>query len=210
MIEEAPPRAAAKIAFAVTLLVLAAAPAFAAEMDTAAINSAEPSKKALSNEKPTPAGVGCRSCWTGRTSRRARSTASSERTPRRRCAPMRKRNNCRAPMTLTNDIWKKLAMDDRPVRRDLCHHRKDVAGPFLHKLPSKMEDMKDIPKLAYTSPREEACRKVSHERGATGGAEPGAALRSRGRYHRRRRHRRRKTSTARRPTGSRSTRSAKP
>ena len=31
---------------------------------------------------------------------------------------------------------------------------KDVAGPFLHKLPAKMEDMKHIPKLAYTSPRE--------------------------------------------------------
>ena len=31
---------------------------------------------------------------------------------------------------------------------------KDVAGPFLQKLPSKMEDMKDIPKLGYTSPRE--------------------------------------------------------
>jgi hypothetical protein len=31
---------------------------------------------------------------------------------------------------------------------------KDVAGTFLSKLPSKMEDMKDIPKLGYTSPRE--------------------------------------------------------
>ena len=31
---------------------------------------------------------------------------------------------------------------------------KDVTGPFLSKLPSKMEDMKDIPKLGYTSPRE--------------------------------------------------------
>jgi lipoprotein-anchoring transpeptidase ErfK/SrfK len=32
---------------------------------------------------------------------------------------------------------------------------KDIAGPFLERLPSKMEDMKDIPKLSYTSPREE-------------------------------------------------------
>jgi lipoprotein-anchoring transpeptidase ErfK/SrfK len=31
---------------------------------------------------------------------------------------------------------------------------KDVAGPFLEKLPGKMEEMKDIPKLSYTSPRE--------------------------------------------------------
>jgi hypothetical protein len=27
----------------------------------------------------------------------------------------------------------------------------DVAGPFLHKLPAKMEDMKDLPTLAYGS-----------------------------------------------------------
>jgi hypothetical protein len=26
---------------------------------------------------------------------------------------------------------------------------KDVLGPFLRKLPAKMEDMKDIPKLSY-------------------------------------------------------------
>jgi hypothetical protein len=31
---------------------------------------------------------------------------------------------------------------------------KDVAGPFLRKLPAKMEAMKDLPKLAYTSARE--------------------------------------------------------
>jgi hypothetical protein len=46
------------------------------EMNGAAINSAEPSKKTLSSAKPTP---GCRPCSTGCTSRRARSTASSER-----------------------------------------------------------------------------------------------------------------------------------
>ena len=34
------------------------------------------------------------------------------------------------------------------------HTPKDVAGPFLRKLPAKMEAMKDLPKLAYTSARE--------------------------------------------------------
>ena len=29
-----------------------------------------------------------------------------------------------------------------------------MAGPFLPKLPSKMEDMKDISKLSFTSSRE--------------------------------------------------------
>ena len=44
--------------------------------------------------------------------------------------------------------------DDRPVTPNYTITEKDVAGPFLAKLPSKMEDMKDIPKLSYTSPRE--------------------------------------------------------
>jgi hypothetical protein len=50
----------------------------------------------------------------------------------------------------TEDAWKALRTDDRPV----------VAGPFLPKLPSKMEDMKDI------SIARRAGRKIPHERGA--------------------------------------------
>ncbi|MGY4334915.1 hypothetical protein ACVWWG_009383 [Bradyrhizobium sp. LB7.2] len=36
----------------------------------------------------------------------------------------------------------------------------DVAGPFLKKLPAKMEDMKDIPQLSYGSPREGLAEKL--------------------------------------------------
>ena len=61
----------ARQVFLVLLLAFTAGPALGAEMNAAAINSAEPSKKTLSSEKPTP----------------ARSTASSERTRRKRCAP---------------------------------------------------------------------------------------------------------------------------
>lgn len=39
------------------VFALAAPPAFAAEINAAAINVAEPSKKTLSNDKPTAAGV---------------------------------------------------------------------------------------------------------------------------------------------------------
>src|SRR3954469_13842278 len=41
----------------VLIAVLAANPAFAAELSPDAINSAEPSKKSLSKDKATPAGV---------------------------------------------------------------------------------------------------------------------------------------------------------
>jgi hypothetical protein len=41
----------------IVLLAVMAGPAWCAEMGAAAIDSAEPTKKTLSNEKPTPAGV---------------------------------------------------------------------------------------------------------------------------------------------------------
>jgi len=52
------------------------------------------------------------------------------------------------------EVWKRLSTDDRPVLVNYTITDKDIAGPFLHRLPAKMEDMKDIPKLSYTSPRE--------------------------------------------------------
>ncbi|MGY3644933.1 peptidoglycan hydrolase-like protein with peptidoglycan-binding domain [Bradyrhizobium sp. LM4.3] len=55
---------------------------------------------------------------------------------------------------LNADVWGKLAADDRPVTMNYTIADEDVAGPFLKKLPAKMEDMKDIPKLSYGSPRE--------------------------------------------------------
>jgi lipoprotein-anchoring transpeptidase ErfK/SrfK len=55
---------------------------------------------------------------------------------------------------VTGDLWRKLATDNRSVITNYTIEKRDVAGPFLRKLPAKMEAMKDIPKLAYTSPRE--------------------------------------------------------
>jgi lipoprotein-anchoring transpeptidase ErfK/SrfK len=54
----------------------------------------------------------------------------------------------------TEEVWKALRADDRPIITDYTISEKDLAGPFLAKLPSKMEDMKDIQKLGFTSPRE--------------------------------------------------------
>jgi lipoprotein-anchoring transpeptidase ErfK/SrfK len=159
MIKEEPRRAAVKIALAVALLVLAAAPALAAGMDATAIGSAEPSKKTLSNEKPTPAGVRLQVLLDrahfspgeidgkfGENARKAlRAYAEARQLP--------------SSDELTDDVWKALQADGRPLTTTYTITDKDVAGPFLHKLPAKMEDMKDIPKLGYTSPREALAEK---------------------------------------------------
>lgn len=153
------PRAVVRIAFAVTLFALTAAPALAAGMDAAAIASAEPSKKNLSNEKPTPAGVRLQVLLDrahfspgeidgkfGENAKKAlRAYAEARQLP--------------SSDEVTDDVWKALQADGRPTTTTYTITDKDVAGPFLHKLPARMEDMKDIPKLGYTSPREALAEK---------------------------------------------------
>ncbi|WP_245330558.1 L,D-transpeptidase family protein [Bradyrhizobium sp. AS23.2] len=128
-------------------------------MDAAAIDSAQPSKKTLSNEKPTPAGVRLQVLLDrahfspgeidgkfGENARKAlRAYAEARQLP--------------SSDELTEDVWKALQADDRPLTARYTITDKDVAGPFLRMLPSKMEDMKNIPKLGYTSPREALAEK---------------------------------------------------
>jgi lipoprotein-anchoring transpeptidase ErfK/SrfK len=60
---------------------------------------------------------------------------------------------------LSQDIWQKLAGDDRPVLTQYTISPKDISGPFLEKLPGKMEDMKNLNHLGYTSAREALAEK---------------------------------------------------
>src|SRR3954464_5546333 len=141
------------------VFALVAAPAFGAGMDAAAIDSAEPSKKSLSKDKTTPAGLRLQVLLDrahfspgeidgkfGENARKAlRAYAEAQQLP--------------SVDTSTEEVWKALMADERPVTSDYTITEKDVAGPFLEKLPSKMEDMKEIPKLGYTSPREAIAEK---------------------------------------------------
>src|SRR5712671_6800902 len=125
-----------------------------AEMKPDAINSAEPSVKALSNEKATPFGIRFQVLLDrahfspgeidGKFGENARKAL-------RAFAEARQLSSADRP---TEEVWKALRADDRPIITDYTISEKDLAGPFLAKLPSKMEDMKDIQKLGFTSPRE--------------------------------------------------------
>lgn len=56
---------------------------------------------------------------------------------------------------ITSDLWSKLlAASGGPAIVDYRITEADVKGPFLRKLPAKMEDMKSLKALDYTSPRE--------------------------------------------------------
>jgi lipoprotein-anchoring transpeptidase ErfK/SrfK len=64
-----------------------------------------------------------------------------------------------ADKALTPEIWSKLAVDDKPVLVEYSLADRDAKGPFLEKLPAKMEDMKDLKALGYTSAREALAEK---------------------------------------------------
>jgi lipoprotein-anchoring transpeptidase ErfK/SrfK len=152
---------------------LVAGPGFGAEMNAAAIDSAEPLKKALSNEMATPAGVRLQVLLDrahfspgeidgkfGENAKKAlRAYAEAQQLP--------------SSDASTEDVWKALRTDDRPVIMNYTVTERDVAGPFLPKLPSKMEDMKDIPKLSFTSSREGLAEKFHMSEALLAALNPG-------------------------------------
>ena len=75
---------------------------------------------------------------------------------------------------LTSEVWDALlATSSEPVVIDYKITEKDVKGPFLEKLPAKMEDMKELKSLDYTSPREALAEKFHMSEGLLDALNPG-------------------------------------
>lgn len=60
-----------------------------------------------------------------------------------------------ATQTLTPAVWDKLqATSDKPVVTDYTITEADVSGPYVDKIPPKMEEQADLKAMSYTNPRE--------------------------------------------------------
>jgi lipoprotein-anchoring transpeptidase ErfK/SrfK len=136
------------------LLALIANPAAGAELNANAINTAEPSAKALSDGKPTPLGVRLQVLLDRARFSPGEIDGKFGENARKALQAFAEARQLPKSSTLSEDAWKKLGAAGRPATTNYTITDKDVAGPFLERLPSKMEDMKDIPRLSYTSPRE--------------------------------------------------------
>lgn len=141
----------AKCIFVCFLLACATSSATGAEMKAVAINSAEPSKKTPSNEKPTPAGLRLQVLPDRAHFSPGEIDGKFGENVKKALRAYEEAQHLPSSDDVTSEVWSKLAADDRPV---IANRTVDVAGSFLHKLPAKMEDMKHIAKLAYTSSRE--------------------------------------------------------
>jgi lipoprotein-anchoring transpeptidase ErfK/SrfK len=61
----------------------------------------------------------------------------------------------RATDKLDQELWDELVSTSAdPVLTDHIISETDVRGPFIEKIPNKMEEMKSLPHLAYTTPKE--------------------------------------------------------
>jgi lipoprotein-anchoring transpeptidase ErfK/SrfK len=79
-----------------------------------------------------------------------------------------------ADQPLTQDIWNALAATSSDAA--IAGYKistDDVKGPFLKKLPAKMEDMRDLAALSFTSPREAIAEKFHMSEELLGALNPG-------------------------------------
>src|ERR1700761_1410835 len=60
---------------------------------------------------------------------------------------------------LTDDVWKKLSADTKPVLVEYTLTDADVKGPFLDHVPTKMEDMQGLKAMSYGSAKEGVAEK---------------------------------------------------
>lgn len=130
-------------------------PAWDAVLDPSAINDAQYSAKRTSKDKLDPAVVKAEILLDRARFSPGEIDGKLSDNVRKALKQFALANGLPPGDALTPDLWSKLVeTSPDPVITDYKITESDVKGPFLKKLPAKLEDMKDLKSLGYSSPRE--------------------------------------------------------
>src|SRR3954468_6544376 len=78
---------------------------------------------------------------------------------------------------LSKEAFDKLAAtSSEPILQEYAITGQDLKGPFVEKIPSKMEDMAKLDRLGYTTPVEELAEKFHMDEGLLKALNPGKAF----------------------------------
>jgi lipoprotein-anchoring transpeptidase ErfK/SrfK len=145
----------------------------AAELNSDAVNSAVPSGKSLRADRPTPAGIRLQVLLDRAHFSPGEIDGKFGDNAKKALRAYAEAHQLPADDAVTDDIWKRLTADSRSTLASYTITEKDVSGPFLRRLPDRMEDLKGIPKLSYTSPREALAEKFHMSEQLLGALNPG-------------------------------------
>lgn len=82
-----------------------------------------------------------------------------------------------ATTDLTQEVWDKLqATSDKPVMTDYTLTDADASGPYVDRIPPKMEEQAELKALSYTNPREMLAERFHMSRDLVSALNPGKPL----------------------------------
>jgi lipoprotein-anchoring transpeptidase ErfK/SrfK len=145
---------------AVVFLLLSTAPAAAAGVDAASINDAAAPAKPPSHDKINVSVAKLQILLDRAHFSPGEIDGKVGENAQKALAAFAEVNGLSFDKAVTPELWDKLAASsDGAAIVDYSITEADVKGPFLKKLPAKMEDMKHLEALSFTSPREALAEK---------------------------------------------------